>query len=75
LIWSLIFGGLGHGRLRNLHPAPAKEKRKMPGAALAATKWPQEQQIQDGPLQEAATVRPQNVFTPAKRAFTETNPE
>jgi hypothetical protein len=47
--------------------APAEEKRQMPGAALAAAKWPQQHQ-QEGPFQDAAAVRTQNVFASAQRA-------
>ena len=55
--------------------APAKEKSQMPGAALAAAERAQEQEEQDGPLQYAAAVRAQNIFTSAKRASPTAQPK
>jgi hypothetical protein len=61
--FGLLSGGLGDGGARCFRSAPAKEKRQMSGAALAAAERPQEQEKQDGPLQYAAPVRAQNIFT------------
>jgi len=63
---GLHFGGFGDGVARRFRSAAAKEKRRMPCAALATTKQHQEQEKQDGPLQNAAPVRAQNIFTSAK---------
>jgi len=65
---ALLFGGFGDGGVCDFRSAAAKEKSQMPGAALAAAERPQEQEKQDGPLQEAAPVRPQNILTSAERA-------
>jgi hypothetical protein len=62
---TLFLGGFGDGALHLLPSPPAKEKSQMPCTALAAAERPQEQEKQDGPLQDAAPVRPQNIFTPA----------
>jgi hypothetical protein len=62
---QLLFGGFGDGVARFFQLPPAKEKSQMPGAALAAAERPHEQGKQDGPLQDAAPVRPQNIFTSA----------
>src|ERR1700687_4735786 len=62
---TLFLGGFGDGALHLLPSPPAKEKSQMPCAALAAAERPQEQEKQDGPLQDAAPVRPQNILTSA----------
>jgi len=62
---ALLFGGFGDGGVHHFRPAAAKEKSQMPGAALAAAERPQEQEKQDGPLQDASPVRPQNILTSA----------
>jgi hypothetical protein len=62
---GLLSGGFGDGGARFFRSTPAEEKSQMPGAALAAAERPQEQEKQDGPLQYAAPVRAQNIFTAA----------
>jgi hypothetical protein len=65
---GLFFGGFRDAASHFLQSTAAKEKSQMPGAALAAAERPQEQEKQHGPLQHAAPVRTQNIFTPAKWA-------
>jgi hypothetical protein len=67
-ICGLLFGGFSDGSARRIRSPAAKEKSQMPGAAPAAAKRPEEQEKQDGPLQNAAPVRAQNIFTSAKGA-------
>jgi hypothetical protein len=66
---KLFLDGFGDGRPRLFRSPAAKEKSQMPCAALAAAERPQEQEEQDGPLQEAAPVRPQNILTSAQGAL------
>jgi hypothetical protein len=72
---ALLFGGFGDGGVRYIRAAAAKEKSQMPGAALAAAERPQKQEKQDGPFQDAAPVRPQNIFTSTERALPSSNPK
>jgi len=74
LVRELLFDGFGEGVARCFHAA-AEEKSQMPGAALAAAEWAKEREKKDGPLQDTAPVRTQNIFASAKRAPPRTNPE
>jgi hypothetical protein len=48
---KLLLGGLSDGGNPLFQFSRTKEKAQMPGAALAATEWPQEQNEEDGPFQ------------------------
>jgi hypothetical protein len=72
---GLLFDGVDYGGTYCFRASSAKEKSQMPGAALAATERPEEQEKQDGPFQNAAPMRAQNIFTSAKRALTSAYPK
>jgi hypothetical protein len=65
---GLFLRGFGDNLAYYFPPTAAKEKSQMPRGALAAAERPQEQEEDDGPLQNAAQVRAQDIFASAKRA-------
>jgi hypothetical protein len=75
LPYELFFRGFGNSGACTFQMAATKEKRQMPGAALAAAERPHQQKKHDGPLDEPAPVRTQNVPAAAERALPRTDPE